>query len=161
METAAGLAVLREQQTKERQKKLLTCFREMAYSTIDRLAYAIHDFGVDAAWDSINKIAGGQISQPQRDEGVFKIHDFYWPKDYATIDDIIMLVASTKLKLGALRICDIGCILIQQLFSKKYVGTRLDAMLSMEKIRRTTTPGNATKDLLYKVYVDSEYLYIS
>ncbi|KAM0714203.1 hypothetical protein Q7P37_009990 [Cladosporium fusiforme] len=72
-----------------------------------------------------------------------------------------MLVAGTKLKLGALRICDIGCILIQQLFSKKYAGTRLDAMLSMEKTRRTTTPGNATKDLPYKVYVDSEYLYIS
>ncbi|KAM0714202.1 hypothetical protein Q7P37_009989 [Cladosporium fusiforme] len=64
METAAGLAVLGEQQTKERQKKLPMCFREMAYSTIDRLACAIHDFGVDAAWDSIDKIAGGQISQP-------------------------------------------------------------------------------------------------
>lgn len=72
-----------------------------------------------------------------------------------------MVVAGTELKLGALRICDIGCVLIQQLFSRKYAGTRRDEILSMEKIRRTTTPGNATEDLPYKVYLDSEHVYIS
>ncbi|KAM0715437.1 hypothetical protein Q7P37_008935 [Cladosporium fusiforme] len=131
LETAAGRAVLGEQQTKERQKMLPMCFGERGFSTLDRLADAIHELGVDAAWDSIDKIAGSQTTGSQLHERVFKIHDFYRPEDYATIDDITMTVAGTELKLGTLRASDIGCVLIQQMFSKKYIGTRRDAMLSM------------------------------
>lgn len=68
-----------------------------------------------------------------------------------------MVVAGTEVKLGVLRACDLGCVLVQQLVSNKDAGRRRDAILSMKRIEKPDT----AEDLRYKVHLDSEHMYIS
>lgn len=138
-----------------------TLLQETSTSTLDRLADVIQASGIEAAWDCISDIAPNHLVKRRGQEGDFKIHDFYRPDDYATLADLMMVVANTDVRLGLLCASDIGCALLQQLLSIKDVRGQRISMVSAEKIKKNTAANHTNADSPYLVHVSAEHLYIS
>jgi hypothetical protein len=135
--------------------------QEPGTHTLDRMAYVIQTFGIETAWNRISEIAASHLAVHRGLEGEFRIHDFYRPQDYTTLTDLMMVVANTEVQLGLLCASDIGCTLLQQLFSIKDASGQRISAISADRIKEMPHGDYTPADPPYLVHVSSNRLYIS
>lgn len=135
--------------------------QEPGTHTLDRMANVIQTLGIETAWNRISDIAANHLAEHRGLDGDFRIHDFYRPQDYMTLTDLIVVIANTEVQLGLLCALDIGCTLLQQLFSTKDArGQRISA-ISADRIKEMPHGDYTAASPLYLVHVSSNRLYIS
>lgn len=135
--------------------------QEPGTPTIDRMANVAQAFGIETAWNRISDIAASHLAEHRGLDGDFRIHDFYRPRDYTSLADLVMVVANTEVQLGLLCASDIGRTLLQQLFTIKDARGQRISMISTEIMKEVLTADDTASGSPCLVHVSSNRLYIS
>lgn len=135
--------------------------QEIVTPTLDRLAHVIAKYGVEVAWERMGDVAASYNVSHRGREGVFKIHEIYRPHDYKTLADLMMVVADTEVQLRVLCASEIGCALLQQLFSIEDLRGQPVSTISTASIKEIITGSHEASDSPYLVHLSTDLFYIS